>query len=109
MRKFQVVMSVDAKVDLYSLLDYMKYKLCNPTAAYRKSVLIDKALGALAEHPYWQHAYLGNPWQGQNIYIYCVDNYKILHIPDEKKKQTTVIRVLHKHQDIETQLAKMEK
>ena len=101
---YKIIISSQAKSDLKKLTDYIRYHFGAPMTAHRKYLLIRSAIDTLAEHPFWQRAYAGNPWRELDLFIYNVDSYRIIHAPNEAKSQTIILRILHQSQDLSKQL-----
>ena len=103
---YQVVRTEQADADITAITDYIAYKFKAPLTALKKAHLIQDAINHLHEHPFWQHQFYDNPWQGLNLYLYHVDRYTIVHLPDADAQTTTVLRILHDLQDLSVQLSR---
>ncbi len=103
--KYHVELTEQAQADINAMVRYIAVEFAAPQTASKKyNLIMDVINNTLSEHPFWQHAYRGNPWRGRQLYIYNVDHYRVIHLPDKAKRQTTVVRVLHQLQNLETQL-----
>ena len=102
---YRVIVSKQAQDDVDSMVRYIRDAFGAPMTASKKyDLIMEVLLEILPEHPLWQHPSWGDSYRGQQVYVYNVDNYRIFHVPNQSRRQTRVIRVLHYLQDSQRHL-----
>ena len=90
--KYNIIYQEIAQIDLFVIVTYIKYKLCNPTAASRFMSEIRKSILILQEFPY-----IGAKYKKDSNRIKIYRNFLIFYEIQEKEKRIIIKRIIHKN------------
>lgn len=101
---FKVSYSVEERLDLRDIYQYIAYELLVPETAGAQAERIMKAIRSLEQMPMRHRLYEGEPWHSQGLRVLPVDNYLVFYLPDENEAAVNIIRIMYGGRDIEKQL-----
>ena len=102
---YSIFITEEAKQDLRSISNYIKFKLKSPMAAKNLIDKIQEQVKALAQFPERFQLYEVEPWHSRNLRMVAVKNFVILYIPDLKNNVVCIYRILYGKRDIATILS----
>lgn len=91
-KKYNIIYQEIAQIDLFAIVTYIKYKLCNPIAASRFMSEIRKSILILKEFPY-----IGAKYEGDSNRFKIYKNFLIFYEIQEKEKRIIIKRIMHKN------------
>lgn len=80
--KYNIIYQEIAQIDLFAIVKYIKYKLCNPIAASRFMSEIRKSILILEEFPY-----VGAKYEEDSNRFKIYKNFLIFYKIQEKEKK----------------------
>ena len=102
---YQVRIADEAESDLLGIFEYIAFELQSvKNATGQLSRLRDEIL-SLSEMPERYHRYELEPWHSEGVRRSAVDNYAIFYLPDAKKNEVNVLRVLCAGRDLDRLMA----
>ena len=93
--KYNIIYQEIAQIDLFVIVTYIKYKLCNQIAASRFMSEIRKSILILEEFPY-----VGAKYEEDSNRFKIYKNFLIFYEIQEKEKQIIIKRIIHKNVNI---------
>lgn len=102
---YSISFTKEAKQDLRSISNYVKFKLKSPMAAKNLIDKIQEQVKALAQFPERFQLYEMEPWHSRNLRMVAVNNFVILYIPDLKNNVVYIYRIMYGKRDIATILS----
>lgn len=102
---YSVSFTEEAKQDLRSISNYIKFKLKAPMAAKRLLDDIQEQVMELRQFPERFQLYELEPWRSRNMRMVPVKNFVILYIPDIKNHVVYIYRIFYGKRDITTILS----
>lgn len=84
-----------AKQDLENIYTYISKELCNPEAAKKLIITIEKGLTQVREIPFSCPKIANVPVKNREIRKLVVENYIIFYLANEQDKQIEVVRILY--------------
>ena len=102
---YQVRIADEAERDLREIFAYIAFTLQSvKNAAGQLSRLQDEIL-SLSEMPERYRRYELEPWYSRGVRRFAVDNYAVFYLPDAKKNEVNVLRVLYGGRDLDRIMA----
>jgi len=101
--KWTVSYSAQAKVDLWSIHNYIALSLMEPVIAERLVNRIMDAVDGL-EHSPNRRRFEPEPWFSLGMRRINIGNYAVLFIPEEKTGVVKIVRILYGRMDLERAL-----
>ncbi len=97
---YSISFTEEAKQDLRSISNYIKFKLKSPMAAKNLIDKIQEQVQGLEQFPERFQLYEMEPWHSRNLRMVAVKNFVILYIPDLKNNVVYIYRILYGKRDI---------
>lgn len=104
MIKYIVQMSIKAKKDIQSIVDYMRYELMEPSIARKYEKLIKEEIQRLEYSPQKYAAISSDNVKINNIRKLVVKNYIVFYRINEEENIVNIVRVLYGRTDWKNKL-----
>ena len=98
---YAVKISDEAGVDLRGIYEYIAFDLLVPETAAKQLKRLKKSILGLNEMPKRFPLYQKEPWFSRGMRFIPVDNFLVYYIPDDEKREVTVLRVLYSGRNID--------
>lgn len=98
---YKVSLSNNAQADLRGIYEYIANNLQSIQSAEGQSRRLIKAVNSLSYMPERFRRYDNKFWQGPNLRVMNVDNYKIFYFTDNDAKAVTVMRIVYGRRNID--------
>ena len=98
---YTVKISDEAGVDLRGIYEYIAFDLLVPETAANQLKHLKKSILGLNEMPKRFPLYQKEPWLSRGMRFIPVDNFLVYYIPDDEKREVTVLRVLYSGRNID--------
>ena len=93
--KYTVRLYENAENDLKRIYEYIAFELCAMNAAKKQYDRVRKAIESLELFPNRNPVYKHTPWYESEVHLLPIDNYIVLYIVDETKKEVVVLRIFY--------------
>lgn len=103
---YEVRLTPDTSNDLRGIFEYIAYDLQSIQNAANQLDRLEQSIASLNQMPERFRAYEKEPWHSRNLRVMPVDNYLVFYIPDHERLVVTVIRVMYRGRDVDSQLNK---
>ena len=101
---FNVIISSQAKTDLYEIFEYIAFELLSPKAAEKQIRRLEKQILSLNEMPERFPKYRKEPWYSRDLHFVTVDKYIVFYILNTDKLEVAILRIMYSGRNIEEQL-----
>lgn len=101
---WKVVYSGQARQDLRDIYEYISYHLLEPETAKKQVRRIRDEICALDHMPLRYRVFDEEPWRGQGVRFFPVNNYLVFYWPDETALTVTIVRIMYGGRDVSRQL-----
>ena len=101
---YKIEISVQAETDLRDIYLYIAYGLESPENALGQLERLENSISTLEQLPERFRKYQNEPWYSRGLRIMPVDKYLVFYIPEKKNTTVTIIRIMFKSRDYNTQL-----
>lgn len=98
---YKVSISPKAQADLRGIYEYIANNLQSIQSAEGQSRRLIKAVNSLSYMPERFRKYDSKFWEGRNLRVMNVDNYKIFYFTNNDAKTVEVVRIVYGRRNIE--------
>lgn len=102
---YKIDITVQAKVDLRSIYEYIAFTLLAPESAVGQLDRLEEGIMGLNEMPMRFKKYESEPWKSRDMHIMPIDNFVVLYTPNEETGVVTINRVMYSGRNINDQLS----
>lgn len=99
MTKYHIEFSRDAKKDLISIVNYIKYNLQEPNIAKKLSIKIKKSIYNLADNPKIYPIIDDTFLKNLQLRKLIIDNYIVFYKILEKENKIQIVRIMYCRRD----------
>ena len=108
MMKYNIVYTLEAEADLFSIHNYISIQLKVPSIAKRQVETLISSINKLNNLPLRHRLYPKEPWYSRGLRFFPVGNYLVFYIIEEESNTVTIIRIMYKKRNIDKQLDSYE-
>ena len=98
---YQVRIADEAARDLRGIFEYIAFALQSVKNATGQLSRLQDEILSLSEMPERYRRYELEPWHSRGVRRFAVDNYVVFYLPDSKKNEVNVLRVLYAGRELD--------